>query len=199
MVWIQWQLDNVWPLSVENVLYYWHFECIYDWHFCYQLLLLKYAKWVSEKYSEQKSLTRKSMKIDLWNCFGIEHESLWGKTSLQLEISWQVILVFAHTSNKGDCCKKKKKKKINKKLPAVKSIIIIIVVVVVVIVAILIIITSSLFIQILFEDIHPKIADVSPVIRFRILAIILCYFDLFSGELLHHFRSKLIIKNWEMF
>lgn len=81
------------------------------------------------------------------------------------------------------------------KLPAVKSIIIIIVVVVVVIIAILLIITSSLFLQILFEDIHPKVADISPVIHFRILAIILCYFDLFSGELLHHFRSKLIIKN----
>ena len=179
-------------------MYYWHFECIYDWHFWHQFLLLKYAKLVSEKYSEQQSLTRKSMKIDLWNCFGIEHESLWGKTSLQFEISWQVILVFAHTLNKDDCCKKKKRKR-KEKLPAVKSIIIIIVVVVVVIIAILLIITSSLFIQILFEDIHPKVADISPVIRFRILAIILCYFDLFSGELLHHFRSKLIIKNWGMF
>ena len=92
-------------------MYYWHFECIYDRHFWHQLLLLKYAKLVSEKYSEQQSLTRKSMKIDLWNCFGIEHESLWGKTNLQFEISWQVILVFAHTLNKDDCCKKKNKKK----------------------------------------------------------------------------------------
>lgn len=81
---------------------------------------------------------------------------------------------------------KKKNNKINKKLAAVKSIIIIIVV---------IIITSPLFIKIIFEDIHPKVADIYPDIRFRILTIVLCYFDLFSGELLHHFRSKLLIGN----
>ena len=88
-------------------MYYWHFECIYDGHFWHQLLLLKYGKLVSEKYSEQQSLTRKSMKIDLWNCFGIEHESLWGKTSLQFEISCQVILVLLILQTKAIAVKKK--------------------------------------------------------------------------------------------